>query len=94
MSIKVKLFGDLKKKVPQQTKNIGAPTILNIENKGIERVQDIMEKLTIKESEVFHIFVNHKYSGFRKSVKAGDIVALFPINMSLLYKWYYPRDDE
>jgi molybdopterin converting factor small subunit len=94
MSIKIKLFGDLKKKVPQQTKNIGAPTILNIEKTGIERVLDIMEKFSIKESEVFHIFVNHKYSGFSKRVNAGDIVALFPTNMSLLYKWYYPREED
>jgi len=94
MSVKVKLFGDLKKKSPQQTENIGAPTILTIENTGIERVIDIVNKLSIEESEVSHIFVNHKYSGFRKSVKAGDTVALFPTNMSLLYKWYYPVDNE
>ena len=94
MSVKVKLFGDLKKKSSQQTENIGAPTILTIENTGIERVMDIINKLSIEESEVSHIFVNHKYSGFRKSVKAGDTVALFPTNMSLLYKWYYPVDNE
>lgn len=94
MSVKVKLFGDLKKKSPKQTENIGAPTILTIENTGIERVMDIINKLSIEESEVSHIFVNHKYSGFRKSVKAGDTVALFPTNMSLLYKWYYPVDNE
>ena len=94
MSIKIKLFGDLKKKVPQQTKNIGAPTILNIENTEIERVRDIIEKFSIKESEVCHIFVNHKYSGFTKKVKAGDIVALFPTNMSVLYKWYYPKEED
>jgi len=94
MSIKVKLFGDLKKKVSQKTDNIGAPTILNIENTRIQRVEDIVEKLSIKQSEVSHIFVNHKYSGFRKSLKEGDTVALFPTNMSLLYKWYYPVDND
>jgi len=94
MSVKVKLFGDLKKKVSQKTDNIGAPTILNIENTRIQRVEDIVEKLSIKQSEVSHIFVNHKYSGFRKSLKEGDTVALFPTNMSLLYKWYYPVDND
>lgn len=94
MSIKIKLFGDLKKKAAQKTDNIGAPTIFNIENMGIERIMDIIEKLSIEESEVSHIFVNHKYSGLRKTVKAGDTVALFPMNMSLLYKWYYPVDNE
>jgi len=94
MPIKIKLFGDLKNKVSQKTDNIGAPTILNIDNTGIQKVQDIIEKLSINQSEVSHIFVNHKYSGIRKSVKEGDIVALFPKNMSLLYKWYYPVDND
>ena len=61
---------------------------------GIERVMDIIDKLSIEESEVSHIFVNHKYSGLRKMVKVGDTVAFFPKNMSLLYKWYYPVDNE
>ena len=94
MSIKIKLFGDLKKKTAQKTNNIGAPAIFNIENMGIERIKDIIEKLSIEESEVSHIFFNHKYSGLRKTVKAGDTVALFPTNMSLLYKWYYPVDND
>ena len=94
MPIKIKLFGDLKSKVTQKTDNIGAPTILDIHNTGIQRVQDITEKLFINQSEVSHIFVNHKYSGLRKSVKGGDTVALFPKNMSLLYKWYYPVDND
>lgn len=94
MSIKIKLFGDLKKKVVQKTDNIGAPTIFNIENTGIQRIEDILEKISIKQSEVSHIFVNHKYSGFRKTIKEGDTIALFPKNMSLLYKWYYPVDND
>ena len=94
MSIKIKLFGDLKEKVAQKTNNIGAPTIFNIESSGIKRIEDILEKLSIEQSEVSHMFVNHIYSGFRKSVKDGDTVALFPRRMSLLYKWYYPVDNE
>ncbi len=94
MSIKIKLFGDLKKKATQKTDNIGAPAIFNIESRGIERIIDIIKKLSIQESEVSHIFVNHKYSGLRKTVKSGDVVGLFPTNMSLLYKWYYPVDNE
>ncbi len=94
MSIKIKLFGDLKKKAAQKTDNIGVPAIFNIENMGIERIMDILKNLSIEEAEVSHIFVNHKYSGLRKTVKAGDTVALFPTNMSLLYKWYYPVDND
>ena len=94
MSIKIKLFGDLKKKFPQKTDNIGAPTIFNIDSTGIKRIEDILEKLSIEQSEVSHKFVNNKYSGFQKTVRPGDTVALFPTRMSLLYKWYYPVDNE
>jgi len=94
MPIQVKLFGDLKKKQPQQNNNVGAPIILSMENKGVERVSDIIKMFSIEESEVSHIFVNHKYSGFTKKIKIGDTVALFPKNMGLLYKWYYPKEED
>lgn len=94
MSIKIKLFGDLKEKVSQKTENIGAPTIFTIESSGIKRIEDILEKLSIEQTEVSHMFVNHIYSGFKKTVRPGDTVALFPTKMSLLYKWYYPVDNE
>ena len=93
MSIKIKLFGDLKEKITQKTNNIGAPTIFNIESSGIKRIEDILEKLSIEQSEVSHMFVNHTYSGFKKTVRPGDTVALFPTKMSLLYKWYYYPDE-
>ncbi len=94
MPIKVKIFGDLKNKLPQKASDIGAPIILNLNNKGIERISGIIEELPFKESEISHIYVNHKYSGFTKKVYDGDIVALFPKNMGLLYKWYYPKEED
>ncbi|MBD3256436.1 MAG: hypothetical protein GF383_15165 [Candidatus Lokiarchaeota archaeon] len=94
MSIKLKLFGDLKKKSTKQTENIGVPTILKISSDGIEYISDILDKFKIKESEVSHIFVNNRYSGLRKKVASGDTAALFPKNMSLLYKWYFTKEED
>lgn len=94
MPIKVKIFGDLKDKLPQQTNDIGVPIIIKLKSKGIERVSSIIDELSFSESEISHIFVNHKYSGFTKKVYDGDIVALFPKNMGLLYKWYYPKEED
>ena len=94
MPIKVKIFGDLKERLPYQASNIGVPLIVNLESMGIERVSSIIDELSFKESEISHIFVNHKYSGFTKKVYEGDIVALFPTNMALLYKWYYPKEED
>jgi molybdopterin converting factor small subunit len=94
MSIKVKLFGDLKSKIDHKNTKTGPPAIITLENTGIERIEDVIAKLSIEQSEVSHIFVNHKYSGYKKTVRPGDTVAFFPINMSLLYKWYYPKEND
>ncbi|MFW9867383.1 MAG: hypothetical protein ACFFEN_14905 [Candidatus Thorarchaeota archaeon] len=70
------------------------PLKFNIENTDIARVSDIFRKYNIEEHEVIHIFVNGRYSGVTKKVKNGDIVAIFPRNMAVLYKWYFTREED
>lgn len=85
MSIKVKLYGDLKDKVPNQDRNNGAPRILNFEDGEIITVFDILKKLSIEENEISHIFVNYRYCGVGKSVKDADQVGIFPKRMALMF---------
>ncbi len=93
MPIQVKLFGDLRKKTQQQMS--GSSSLkLSINNTNLNRVKDILRKFSIEEDEVSHIFVNGRYSGFKKNVKDGDIISLFPKNMGLLYKWYFNREED
>lgn len=93
MPIQVKLFGDLRKKTQQQIS--GSSSLkLSINNTNLNRVNDILRKFSIEEDEVSHIFVNGRYSGFKKNVKDGDIISLFPKNMGLLYKWYFNREED
>ncbi|MHA1730157.1 MAG: MoaD/ThiS family protein [Promethearchaeota archaeon] len=93
MTISVKLFGDLRKKA--NTKINGPASVkLNIDENGIDYISDLLKKLAIGEDEVSHIFVNSIYSGPRKKVKKGDKVSLFPIRMSLLYKWYFVKEED
>ncbi|MFW9895257.1 MAG: MoaD/ThiS family protein [Candidatus Thorarchaeota archaeon] len=93
MPIRIKFFGDLRKKVQPDIKG-SLPLKFNIDDNNLERVSDILDRYKIKEDEVIHIFVNGKYSGLTKKVKNGDIVAIFPINMSVLYKWYFKREED
>jgi len=93
MLIQVKLFGDLRKKAKHDITG-SMPLKLNINEFEIARVSDISKKFNIKEEEVSHIFVNGRYSGFTKKVHEGDIVALFPTNMAVLYKWYFNREED
>jgi len=94
MTILVKFFGDLAKKVSNQKSDIISPLNIKIEAEGIEFVADILKKYSIEETETSHIFVNGVYSGFRKRVKDGDRVGIFPKNMGLLYKWYFTRVED
>ena len=94
MAILVKFFGDLAKKVAQKETSIESPFSLKIETQGIEYIADILKKYSIEKSETSHIFVNGVYSGFKKRVKNGDRVGIFPKNMGLLYKWYFTRVED
>ncbi|MFX1495659.1 MAG: MoaD/ThiS family protein [Promethearchaeota archaeon] len=91
MTILVKFFGNLAKKVLRKESETFSPYNLEIEAEGIELVGDILKKYSIEETETSHIFVNGVYAGFKKRVKDGDRVGLFPKNMGLLYKWYFTR---
>jgi hypothetical protein len=93
MTINLKLFGDLRKKVDP---NISGTLSLRLEinDPTISWVSDILKKYNMEENEVSHIFVNGTYAGLRKRIIPGDKVSLFPRNMALLYKWYFNREED
>jgi len=45
MPIQVRLYGNLKEKVQLKNDDVGAPSILNIENENITTVSDILKEL-------------------------------------------------
>ena len=94
MTILVKIFGDLRKKIEGYNISDALPLNLHIESNEIDTIADILNKFAIKKEETYHLFVNGTYSGFNKKVKDGDRVGLFTKNMSLLYKWYFERNED
>jgi len=94
MTILVKIFGDLRKKVEGSNVTNSLPLNLYIESNGINTIADILNKYKIEKEETSHLFVNGTYSGFNKKIKDGDRVGLFPKNMSLLYKWYFTKNED
>ncbi len=93
MTIIVKLFGDLRKRFQKDVSG-GVPLFFEIEESKVQVVSDILNELKLDENAISHIFVNSRYSGLRKRVKDKDLVALFPKNMGLLYKWYFNREED
>jgi molybdopterin converting factor small subunit len=94
MTILVKFFGDLRKKIKEFDTTNSLPLNLYINSNGINTISDILDKFGIEKVETGHLFVNGIYSGFKKKVKDGDRVGLFPNNMKLLYKWYFTRHED
>lgn len=94
MTILVKIFGDLRKKIEGSNVINSLPLNKHIESDGIETITDILNKFGIEKEETGHLFVNGIYSGFNKKVKDGDRVGLFPKKMSLLYKWYFTKNED
>ena len=72
MVLKIKLYGDLREKLPRLNNDIGLPSTITIETNEIKTVLDILNKFNITRDETSHIFVNNKYSGAGKEVKNGD----------------------
>jgi len=67
MTILVKIFGDLRKKIEGYTISDALPLNLYIDNDGIDTIEDILNKYAIDKEEK---------------------------NMSLLYKWYFERNED
>ncbi|MBY9002944.1 MAG: MoaD/ThiS family protein [Candidatus Lokiarchaeota archaeon] len=94
MTILVKIFGDLRKKIKDVESDGALPLNLHMNTENIEYIKDILQKLSIEENETSHIFVNGVYAGFNKKVKDGDRVGFFSKNQALLYKWYFKREED
>lgn len=95
MTILVKIFGDLRYQIKGYKPKGMLPLNIKLESEGIKTILDILDKFFILRDKIGHIFVNANYAGVNKTVKDGDRVGIFPkSNMSLLYKWYFKREED
>jgi molybdopterin converting factor small subunit len=85
VELKVKLYGILKGKMNTQLFSGENSGKLNIDGKENLRVSDLLEALSISESEISHIFVNNRYCGIGKEIKEGDHIGIFPKNMAIMF---------
>ena len=85
MALLIKLYGDLKNKLRDLSSYHRATNTLRIEINNIKNVLDILDKLSINQEEISHIFVNFKYSGLEKEVRNGDRIGIFPKRMAILF---------
>jgi len=95
MNVRVKIFGNLKKKLDLKDNGAGIPTIINVDFEQDSMViKNLFDELDLNTEDTSHIFVNGDYAGLKRRIKEGDTIAIFPRDMALLYKWYFNREGD
>ncbi len=73
--------------------------VIQVEWKPGLTIRDIVVSLGLPPEEVAHAFLDGQYSSLKRKVKPGARLGLFPRELGLLYRQYFPvhegeeRDD-
>ena len=87
--IEIYLYGKLRRFADRQDPT--SDSVLHISVKGRETIGDIVERIGIPREELGrNIFLNGTLSALSREVRDGDRLGLFPWDMSLLYRQYFP----
>lgn len=90
--IDVYLYGKFRDKVPGST--VTGECLLQLPVQPGDTIMQVMEQLNITPDDVAHIFLNYQYSVPTRKIKPGDRLAIFPIEMSVLYRQYFVKHEE
>jgi molybdopterin converting factor small subunit len=87
--IEIHLYGKLRRFANEQDPT--SDSVLHVPVKGEETIEDIVRRIGIPREELGrNIFLNGQISALSRNVKDGDRLGLFPWDMSLLYRQYFP----
>jgi hypothetical protein len=92
VSIKVKLYGKLRDLATDLDEKSGTVGIIEINEREVNTVLDVLERLGLSESDISHVFVNNGYSSSTRDLPGDARLALFPEDMGLLYHWYFEEE--
>jgi len=93
LRINVRLYGEFRDMAPRADEESGYIGKVDLDAEEIDTTGDLLAEFELEEEEVSHVFVNGTYSSMKKELKDGDEVALFPVDMGLLYHWYFEEED-
>jgi len=87
--IEIHLYGKLRRFAEQQDPT--SDSILHLLVREGETIEDIVRRIGIPHEELGrNIFLNGQLSALSREVKDGDRLGLFPWDMSLLHRQYFP----
>jgi len=88
--IEIHFYGKLRRFTPDLDPT-GYSTI-HVPVQEDDTIQSVLERLGVPLDEVgSNVFLNWSYSALERRVESGDRLAVFPDDMQLLYKWYFPK---
>jgi molybdopterin converting factor small subunit len=91
--IDVHLYGKLRRF--SGNSNPRRESVLPMEVTGGETISDIIKRIGISPEELGrNIFLNGEISALERTVKDSDRLGIFPDDMQLLYRQYFPRKGE
>jgi hypothetical protein len=90
--IEVHLYGKLRRLAKES--DARSDSIVRLPYQEGDTIEDVVRRLGLNPEELSHLFLNHQYSALTRLVHDGDRLGLFPTNMSLLYRQYFPKIEE
>ena len=86
--IEVHLYGRLRRVAVERSAS--AESVVSVEHREGDTVGSIVERIGLAHDELgSNLFVNGRYATIDTPVSDGDRLGLFPVDMQLLYKWYF-----
>ena len=87
--IEVHLYGKLRRFADKQDPT--SDSVLHAPVEEGDTIEDVVKRIGIPREELGrNIFLNGTLSALSREVKDGDRLGLFPWDMSLLYRQYFP----
>jgi len=88
--LEIHFYGKLRRFAPEQ--DPAGLSIVHVPVREGDTIQSVLERLGVPLEEVgSNIFLDWQYSALGRRVRDGGRLAVFPDDMQLLYKWYFPK---
>jgi hypothetical protein len=87
--IELHLYGKLRRFTDQR--EAAGDSVLMVECRPGDSVGEVLTRLGVPHEETSNIFVAGELCALTKRLEDGQRVGVFPDDMALLYKWYFPK---
>jgi hypothetical protein len=87
--IELHLYGKLRRFTSEHS--AAGESVLSVACQDGDSIGEILTRLGVPHEETSNIFVNGELCALSKAVRDGQRVGVFPDDMALLYKWYFPK---